>query len=406
VERLQCVASSPDGRLLAGGGASGSLHLWDVTTGALLASWPAHYKAVAALAFPDGGALLLSGGEDTMVAVWALSEVLDAAAGGAHARVAPLHAWSDHTLPVTAVACGLGGASALVATGSQDRTVKLWALASGALLRTVALPSAVLAVALDAGEHALYAGCADGAIYEVSLLGGGGPGDGASGGPPSAAAAAAAGAGADGGEGFTHRLAGHTRGVNALAVSPDGECLVSGSDDGSVRVWDLRSRQQLRSLPSPGKAPVTAALVLPWPEHLSGVGQGATAGERRGPKRPAPLAPLAKYAAAGAPGLKPGEGAPVVLDGSLAGEPSLAAAAGLLPAAAAADAFRPWDEPPEAPTAAAGPSGGGDAPAAAAQSAEVVRLRQQLAEATRSAEQWRALHAELSQAVRADVGGG
>jgi WD40 repeat protein len=36
----------------------------------------------------------------------------------------------------------------------------------------------------------------------------------------------------------------------------------AGSEDGTARIWDLRSRQCLRSISSPNRAPVTAALLL------------------------------------------------------------------------------------------------------------------------------------------------
>ena len=34
-------------------------------------------------------------------------------------------------------------------------------------------------------------------------------------------------------------LQGHTGGVRDVAISPDGQWIVSGSHDGSVRVWGL-----------------------------------------------------------------------------------------------------------------------------------------------------------------------
>ncbi|HEY76402.1 MAG TPA: hypothetical protein G4O00_09510 [Thermoflexia bacterium] len=43
-------------------------------------------------------------------------------------------------------------------------------------------------------------------------------------------------------------LEGHTDWVRAVAVSPDGRRIVSGSDDGTVKVWDLESGRLLRSL--------------------------------------------------------------------------------------------------------------------------------------------------------------
>ena len=219
------------------------------------------------LAFSDSGALLVTGGEDTLVNAWLLADVLDATAGQqlqmGGPLLQPLRSWSDHTLPVTCLAVGAGDAGALVASGSLDRTVKLRSLAGGGggggLLRSVPLPSPVHSLALDPGEHALYAGCASGSIYEVDLVGG----PAAAGGLEADAAAAAAAADCP-----HPALEGHSQAVAALALTPDAAHLVSGSADGSVRVWELRSRQQVRVLPNAAKGPVSALLVMTQPPHM------------------------------------------------------------------------------------------------------------------------------------------
>lgn len=41
----------------------------------------------------------------------------------------------------------------------------------------------------------------------------------------------------------------HTQGVSALAVSPNGSTLVSGTTDGSIRVWKLKRRSARGRLP-------------------------------------------------------------------------------------------------------------------------------------------------------------
>ena len=51
------------------------------------------------------------------------------------------------------------------------------------------------------------------------------------------------------------------------------ECYTSGSEDGTVRVWDLRSRQPLRVIQS--KGPVASLLVLNKPPFLA-VGRGSS----------------------------------------------------------------------------------------------------------------------------------
>jgi WD40 repeat protein len=43
-------------------------------------------------------------------------------------------------------------------------------------------------------------------------------------------------------------LEGHTGGISAVAVTPDGRRAVSGSEDRTLRLWDLESGQTIRTL--------------------------------------------------------------------------------------------------------------------------------------------------------------
>jgi hypothetical protein len=43
-EPLTAIAATADGLYCAAGGASGAIHVWEVSSGRLLRSWPGHYK--------------------------------------------------------------------------------------------------------------------------------------------------------------------------------------------------------------------------------------------------------------------------------------------------------------------------------------------------------------------------
>ena len=47
-------------------------------------------------------------------------------------------------------------------------------------------------------------------------------------------------------------LTGHTAGVNAIAFSPNGTQVATGSDDKSARLWDVGTGQSLATLPHGG----------------------------------------------------------------------------------------------------------------------------------------------------------
>ena len=396
-EPMGVIAASPDGAHFAAGSLTGAAYIWEVSTGRLVRTWPAHFKAISAMTFAAEGSVLVTAGEDTVVSAWSLSSLLDPAAGGASGGVpTPLHSWAEHALPVTSLACGNGGGggACLVASASSDRTCKLWTLGGGHLLRTVALPAALCSVALDACEATLYAGAADGRVFEVPLNA-----------APSAAMDGAAAA----------VLEGHTRAVSAIACTADGERVVTASEDGTCRVFDAASRQTTHVLRHPKSAPFTAIVAAPkWRIAGDGAGAGAggaaAGGERR---RLAPLAPFSRFAGAsdakgGGKGgkLAPWEGAPIVLrgvggasDGDASGSGS---GRGSIPGSGSVSVSDPGSAPVAGAKKQPRPEDGSAGDADAARGSDVAELERKLAAAEaetarvkEEAANWKRKHGEL-----------
>ena len=79
-----------DGLYLFAGGRSVKMYVWELSTGSLLNAWNGHYKSVTNLKMDASGMLLVSGGDDAMMHLWLLPQLLDPDPG--HAQQ-PYHSW-------------------------------------------------------------------------------------------------------------------------------------------------------------------------------------------------------------------------------------------------------------------------------------------------------------------------
>ncbi|XP_041764641.1 lactase-phlorizin hydrolase-like [Anopheles merus] len=238
------VAVSPDGNhcLVAHAHA---FTLYSLPTGASLASVAHHYGKVTVLRFTDDGSHFVSAGQDCRVVVWSLARTVQQKDAG---RM--LYELADFTLPVSDVLVGKGGLKALLAAVSLDRSAKLYELGTGRLLLSVLFPVALSAVALNALESELFVGDRKGLVYACNLQ--------------SVPRSREVHLQQDVLERCVFR--GHRKAVTCLSVSLDNETLLSGSEDESVIVWHVRTRQQLRVIPH--RAPVTNAFFLVTPRAM------------------------------------------------------------------------------------------------------------------------------------------
>ena len=85
--KINCLAVSPDGKTIAGGGDDECVRLWDVATGQLRAVWPGHTREVHAVTFAPSGNLLISSAGYAGTAWWV--------------RGGEVLLWATDTLPST-----------------------------------------------------------------------------------------------------------------------------------------------------------------------------------------------------------------------------------------------------------------------------------------------------------------
>ncbi|MEM7062040.1 MAG: WD40 repeat domain-containing protein [Cyanobacteria bacterium P01_B01_bin.77] len=203
------VAFSPDGKLLACGGADSTIRVWHIEQGDCLTVLKGHSDQVWSIGFSADSQQLVSGSLDQTARLW------DVTTGNCY-RVIQGHSdqiWATSIHP----------SGELLATGSMDQTIKLWQLSTGKCLRTwQGYTNQVHAVTFNPTGDTLATGGDDTVVRLWDQQTGH----------------------------CTKNLVGHGRGVWSVDFNPQGTLLASGSMDQTIKFWHVTSGRCIRTLPS------------------------------------------------------------------------------------------------------------------------------------------------------------
>lgn len=235
---LTSVRFSTDGRRVVTADIEGVVYLVSVAQRAVLAELKGHKGPARAAFVPHGSVLVSAGEEDGTLRTWIAPATGIAKRPGTSPRFSrtgafvvagdingPIHLWN----PFTEHERQLSGHSqasfaqfspdaSRIVSASYDETVRLWDLNSGQSHIVPTLGGLKYTAALDATGQRIAIGGATPLVIQAV--------DGTA----------------------RLRLRGHGGYVNQLVFSPDSQHLLTGSDDGTARVWNARSAKLQRTL--------------------------------------------------------------------------------------------------------------------------------------------------------------
>jgi WD40 repeat protein/predicted Ser/Thr protein kinase len=231
------TAFSPDGKVLATGDDAGQLTVWDAATHQHLAAVKAHEKCIWQVAFSPDGRKLATASGDWTVKLWDSATLLEIATLG------------GHTGKVHAVAFSPDGKR--VASGGEDAAARFWDVETGRQVMKVDTATGLRSLAFSPDGKMLAVGAV---LWDATT------------GKKLRGLYGKAGAGVDAvkfspdgrlfafpvGNAVSMRdvssgeemavFKGHTGPVRSLAFSADGKMLATGSQDRTVRIWDMAAK--------------------------------------------------------------------------------------------------------------------------------------------------------------------
>jgi WD40 repeat protein/serine/threonine protein kinase len=265
-QRVKSVAFSPDSKTIVSGSDDKTFKFWNFTTGKNVKTIKGHEGSVTSVAYSSDGKWIASGSEDKSVKIWSVDliytkPILVGSGEVDIRRSQSVKIDGRHWSWVQSVSYSPDGK--LIASGSEDDTVKIWDASNGKELYTLKFQTGHIRSVDFAPSSKQIVVASDFATVIWDVLTGKeirtleqhkGEWGHAVGFSPDGNTLASGSLdktiglwNTTKGE-ITQTLKGHTDIVTSVDFSSDGNYLASGSSDKTIRIWDLRTGKSIREI--------------------------------------------------------------------------------------------------------------------------------------------------------------
>lgn len=213
------ITFTPDNQIMISGGNDRIITLRNLKTGKIIRTFNEHSGSIYALCISSDGQTLISGSRDTTIKIWHLHTIDTYQSNSTNRLIGDglIDTFIGHSDSINSIAITPNGK--IIASGSEDNTIRLWDLNTGECLATLdGHEAGVRTIAISPDGQLLVSGSADKTIKLWQL--------------PSMKNEPIC-------PDPIYSLTGHSDDVKCLAISQDGQILVSGSQDKTIKLWNL-----------------------------------------------------------------------------------------------------------------------------------------------------------------------